>query len=694
MLKTLSTLVAGVLVGVLVMVVASNNDSRDDESRGPVRDIVKAPAMTQAAADMHREERYAKLSSIEEIMALPTEFARAEALYALAGRSGSGAVQSLIFEADRVSDDVEREQLLSILFFRLTEIDPRSALALVRTGPFTDVKALERTVWGTWARKNFDDALFAAKAQFSIAEQKAAAQSLYAAFGYMGNEMTDRIESELGIRPDRSTRARYLYRLADRSPAMAIEFINSVTDESHKRQYVSWLAYYLSLSSPEDALRHASLFDTSDYTQYFEQIVRNNLASENPRETIERLIASGRNPDSSNEFYSAVRALAKSDTEAAMLYFEQVRSDNARRNIGSAIAAELARKDPVAALAWARENELDSYPILQMTVLGTIASSDPQRAMDEALALPNSRMKSQLVSRVIQQIANSDPIAAVAYLDEIANEQQKLEASQNLLHTWMRRDAGAAMEWVLDHDDAAVADLVRAINHDLVENNIDIAIRILPRLERQEQDLLKMQIANRLASRATPGEAQSFIRQFEGEPGYDQLQTAVIGGIAQDDVYTASQLAAQLPAGGARDSAYVTVIAQHAETNPSEAARWLSNIDDVNTRGHAAGQIAAAWHSSDPSAANRWVSTMPAGTMRDNAVAHLASRWHDPSPEQQAMINGIEDPGIRGRAKMSQIYRLMRSDPARARQLLQDEDIPAHERQRMEMMMSRGRRRF
>ena len=689
MTKPLSLLLAGILIGVVAMLIADSVDSPESGSQVPVRDIVETPAMSAATAETHREERYRRLSSIAEIMALPSEFARAEALYTLSGRSGSAAVQALVFEADRIADDVERVSLQGILFSRLTEIDPQSALALARTDQFAAVKALERAVWSAWAREDLDDALFAAKAQISIVDQKFAAQSLYVAFGYMGNEITDRIEAELGIEPDRSTRAGFLYRLADKSPAEAIAYINELDDPTQQRKYVSWLANYLSLSSPERALRFAPLFDDAAYTKYFERIVTNNLASENPRDTIERLIASGSNLRRDDEFYTAMRALAQSDAEAAKLYFSQIRSVEAKRRVGSAIAVEMARRDPEAALEWARENEDDEYPMLQLSVFRVMAAEDPQRAMQEVLALPNSEMKSRLVAQVIGKISEERPLEAVAFLDEIQNAQQKLQATQRLLHTWISRDADAAVEWVLGQDDEIVADLMDVLQHDLVENDIDSAIRILPRLGPAERDRLKLQIAQRLTTRASPAEAQNFIRQFEGEPGYDQLQAAVIGGIAKNDSYAAIQLAAQLPAGGARDRAYTTIIEEHAQANPSEAVRWLQSIDDLQFRGMAAGQIATAWEASDPAAASRWLSSLPAGLVRDSAISGASNHWRNPTTQQQALIDSIDDRGIRGRAKLMQVYRAMRTDPDRARELMDDPDIPPHERQRLETMLIR-----
>ena len=132
MARTITAIFAGVLFGAFAMLLVSNFDSGNVATDGNIRDLAEVLPMTRAESVRHREERYRTLSGVAEVMALPTEFARAEALYALAGRSGSAAVRALIFEADRIVDDVARARLLGILFSRLTEIDPRSALTLAR----------------------------------------------------------------------------------------------------------------------------------------------------------------------------------------------------------------------------------------------------------------------------------------------------------------------------------------------------------------------------------------------------------------------------------------------------------------------------------------------------------------------------------------------------------------------------------
>ena len=164
MARVTTALMGGILIGVLITFAAARfGASGEQRPSEVVRDITDVPKVTEAVADQHREERYANLKSATEIMALPTEFARLEAMYALAGRSGSAAVQDLIFEADRVADVQQRESLLNVLFYRLTELDPRSALALTQVDSFKKTRSLEQTVWRAWARSDLDDALFAAK---------------------------------------------------------------------------------------------------------------------------------------------------------------------------------------------------------------------------------------------------------------------------------------------------------------------------------------------------------------------------------------------------------------------------------------------------------------------------------------------------------------------------------------------------
>ncbi len=56
-----------------------------------------------------------------------------------------------------------------------------------------------------------------------------------------------------------------------------------------------------------------------------------------------------------------------------------------RQMLGSVIASEMAKTDPIEALTWARTNEKGQFPYLELAVLGQLAETDPQLALAEAL---------------------------------------------------------------------------------------------------------------------------------------------------------------------------------------------------------------------------------------------------------------------------------------------------------------------
>lgn len=688
-------MLGGILIGVVAMYAVDRYGSgKNPATDSVVRDIGGGEKLPPDLAEQLRDEQYASVRSIEDIHALPGEFARAEALFVLAGRSDSVATQKLIFEADRIVDDEERVELLEILFFRLSELDPRSALALARTERFAGVRALEQTVWRAWARRDLDDALFAAKTEASIAGRNSAAQNLYAAFGYMNNATTDRIQSELGIGPDRATRGRYLYLLADRSPASAIDFINGIENSTEQTEYISWLAYHLSLRDSNDALRYGVLFTDKDRRDYYEAVVNRSIARENPRATIERILAGDDDDGASSDIHSAMSTLVTSDLDAAMALYEQARTREHRQLMGSPIAEELAKKDPSLALRWARDRELDQFPYLQTAVLSEIAKSDPRLAIAEAIKSPDTQTRGMLVSSLMQNIAHTDPVQAAEYLELFEDPRQKRDASELVTSIWLRDDPDAAVEWILGRDKHTASQLLPSAIMTLAKKDLDAVSRLLPKLNEDLQFSVRQRVVDTITRSHSPEEAQIFIRQFEGQAGYDQLQASVIAGVARRDPLRAKQMADQLAAGDARDRAYLEIIGSHSQTSPVDAAAWLNSITNETLRGAASGQIAANWYSSDPGAAKRWATNMPAGTTRDEVMLQLSSRLIYYNDEPEAFIAEIQDRDKRGQAKIMQIYQIMHTDPARAQKLLQDDDISDAQRQQVQMSMTRGIRGY
>jgi len=293
-------------------------------------------------------------------------------------------------------------------------------------------------------------------------------------------------------------------------------------------------------------------------------------------------------------------------------------------------------------------------------------------------------MRNSMLAGIIQVAAQTNPQQAIEYMSLIENPNMRDDVAQQAIHTWLRTDVDAAVSWLLAQNQETVEEYLGGSPGYMMRTNVDAAIRLLPLVEDRNKQSWRYDIARTLTRERTATEAMGFIRQFEGEPGYGNLQEAVITGIAGRDVVTARLMADQLPDGDAKDSAYAQIVQARAASHPREAIAWLDRIGDEAHRGRAASNIVSQWYGNDPEGTQRWVQNLPAGSVRDDAIGGLVNQWHHYDNEQEELIASIVDDGKRNQARTRQIYTLIRRDPGRARELMEQADLPSHERQQLE----------
>ena len=679
MYRTVAALIAGLFIGGgVAWYVSVTFNERAPEV---VRDIVAVPKMSAVEGDRHREERFEQLLTVEQVQALPTRFMRAEALHALAGRSNSAEIQNLIFEANRVSDDGERQNALTILFSRLTELDANSALALIRSDYLSGSGLTERDFWIAYGQHDLDAALATAIEQTS-ANRNLAAQALFSANGFMGTPETDRIEAELGIKPNRSNRANFLYHLADQSPAAAAAYVNTLQPRGTRREAVYWLANYLQWTNPAAAATVERLLADEWARSTFNSVVVEDAVRADPQAVLDQLVGGNRSNIDQGTISTALRSIASKDLDAAKMYYLQLDSEDDRRTLGSAIVEEIAGSDFDEAMTWARANESADYPMLAMQLLRSLASTDPERALAESRAYPDSNWREMLVSNIIQSIAHDDPRKALQLSADIPGSMERKGTQRRVLAQWANDDPEAAVNWILNQDENVARELLRE-GSSIIRENTSAAIRILPLLDEETAQRWRYQITERLAGSRSPEEAMAFANRFQGEEDYEKLQSAVVMGIAHRDPDRAMALAAQLTDVRVRDAAYAQIVGRTTGSNPADSLAVLNMISTESYREMAASSIASEWTVTDPQAARRWVESLQPGRTRDAAITGYVVRLEHMGPEEQALVESIDNRETREQAKINRIYRVMRTDPKRASELLRDPDISEMYRRRI-----------
>ncbi len=677
----LAALLVGVLIGSVTTVALRPAPETERFAVLVKPDMPEVSDISVAEAEFLREGRYENISTIEETLALPTDFAETEALYTIAGRADSGGVQDLVYQAARIQDRTDRQAALFILFLRLTELDPKSALAISRTPTFRSETRYENEVWTAWGRLDLSAALEEAKAG-TAAQKNFAAQSLYASARGLNNDSSALIYEALKIRPGRNAKIQHLYALADLSPADAIRYVESLPSASEQRQQIGFLASYLARSGNVNA-NYAGLIQSATIRRYFEQTFDMQVATTDPESSLKKALAAPASAQSQQQVFMALQQLASQDPTKAIEYLEQLPATPGAERQHSRIIATIALSDPDMALAWARENDTSTGQTMLVSVLSQIAQTDPQLALAEIQTLEQPQARDRVVSAVAMHLAQSNPEEAIQVLGQISNEQVRGSAASQIAAAWVQTDFNGALNWVSSLDEDTRQRTLETIGQSLVHSDVDRAIELLTRFPDQPSSGLTMQIAQNLAQSRSTDAALDFINRYKNDPEFSQLQSVVIGMTAMSDPARALRMAENIEDRQSRDQLYSRIIGQQAMTDPQQALRNLSTISSPDARSSAISQVAMYWYSSDPAGASAWVNSLPRGEDRDNAIVASVNAGLQGSEAVQDLIATIDDPERRKQATMMSIQMLMFSDRAAAERLIKETEMTDEEREQL-----------
>ena len=679
----LIVLLVGALLGSLVTYYVSPKPQTARFAEVLPANMPDAPQVSVAEAEVMREERYASINTIAETLALPTDFAETEALYALAGRSSSGEIQDLIYEAAGIRDRTDRRAALGILFLRLSELDPKSALAIARTPTFVVEKNYETKVWVAWGRLDLVGALHEAEKGTSV-EKNRAAQALYISARGLKTGDADLIHATLGILPGREAKAQHLYALADQSPVDAIRYIESLSSPSDQREHFRWLALHLSRSGVGAKADYAELIQSAAQRRQFEESLAAQDLRFDPEATLDRILSGPMTAKVAAQAYSALQRLAAQDPTKAMEMLARLPdSDNAQQHKASVIAV-IARTDPEMALAWARDNDTSSDQSLLVGILGQLAQHDPQLVLAELQTVENGQARDQLMTAAAMAIGQTNPAEAVQVVMQVSNEQVRANSVAQLAAVWAQSDLEGAINWVASLDADGQRRAIQMMGQNLVRTDIDKAILLVDRFPGDSARGLAMQVATNLVRSRSVESAQAFIERYKGSPGYDELQSGVISMAAHSNPERAMQLARNLESGRARDKLYAQIITRQAAHDPQQALEWMASINNESSRARAAAQVAAVWYSRDPTAATSWIKGLPSGNQRDDAIIAAASSAGPNAESVIDLLDSVEDPEKRKQAITLQIRMLSHTNPAAAERLLNNTDLSPEERASLE----------
>ncbi len=561
------------------------------------------------AAKQQREIGYKDINTISDVLSLPSLFAQKEALHTIAGRSNKVQLLLLIKGSTGVANTQQRNNYVSILLARLTELDPQKAVDIaIQAFEKRDYYLLSE-VFLNWAKLDLEAAIKRANTIKEQYQHETAAQGILSSVDVEDVALQIELAQRLGLQsneeqfvsnaliekanqepeaamqeamlmPKGNDRENTMISVMDAwasdNPEDAFAYTERVNDKVMQQRLQETVLYRWAETDPKEAyemmltLPKSSIINVS-YTIF------SNLANQDPQEALNFINEIPSSRQRSEAYSAAITTWSAKDALAAANFVAQLDNKQLKNQLASTIIQYLSQQSPDDALIWAQEMDPNGQLYLQDTVIGQIASQDPQRALQLAQASPQATLRKQLSLTVINNISYTDPVSAAAIIDQLPASEVTGELVNSVIYGWASSDPEAAMAWVNTKSGQLREDALISIGSQLASVDPDLAASYLPQLNGNVRENWAENITYYYSSYDL-AEAATWIENFRGETMYGNLLSAVISTAAGTDVDYALQLAQNAPNQEIRNTNIRLIADQISYNNPQRAQQLYARL--------------------------------------------------------------------------------------------------------------------
>ncbi len=384
---------------------------------------------------------------------------------------------------------------------------------------------------------------------------------------------------------------------------------------------------------------------------------------------------------------------AEKDPDAALAATRDMTNWNMRQNALSSIAAAVAKKDPLRAVAIVQEHTTGSMhgDWVMRNVFEQWAKRDPDAARQAALAMKNGPAKSSALAGAMGEWMAAEPMAALTWLDSLPTDSVIHRAREELLSHLASKDLNVAKQY--------------------------IESRATP-LSRKEA-LENMHLANIIWSQDAESihEAIDWLGTVAKGQLYHRKVQELVGALAQADPDSAIEFMQGMSPGEARMGVISSIAGKLSDQNPSQALEFISNLEYEDERERALQRmswrfarnnvetastlisesgdplvqqqlvrgIAEEWSSYDTDAALAWVEKLEDEQARSNGLEAVLANWVQKNPaEAMAYVESSIDEAEQGNAYTNLFNQWIREDAETAIQYLEKmPEIPEEQQSRL-----------
>ena len=500
MAKLIAALIIGLALGAGAVLLVSGLTGKGESTSPVPRSLeTSSNALTTTRTPASRPQ----VKSLADIQALPSEFGRNAALYARVQSADVDAVESLLDEAEGLTNP---ERIKQVIYSRYVQLDPRAALDRLRDEE-RDQQQLVRTTVSAAARFDLDVAL-AFIDTVDERRQIQLARNILDMYE-LSDDRKEQVAKRFALEP-------YLRRLqvsnqAKNDPVAAWQTALATEKGGERREMLWSVADSWFETDPAAALSAVASLDASLAGTRKSRLL-NRWARQDPGAALEwaiaqpapgqrdplRLVAALVAVHSPREMFDlavtlkparrdmvaemVLHAWAQTDPVAALDALAGMDNAQLRKTVGVSIVRAWTNDDPGAAFEWVRAHEPSPVRNLMLsTALRNLGKSDPLRALSFADNLDDT-IRSAAIEWVLDVWGRVDPHGAAAWLDSSADTTPA--AVTTVLGHYAKADVEAAFEWLRNQPVQAQRDAFPALVRQLLAatDSPDSAMRLIDRI--------------------------------------------------------------------------------------------------------------------------------------------------------------------------------------------------------------------
>ena len=314
-----------------------------------------------------------------------------------------------------------------------------------------------------------------------------------------------------------------------------------------------------------------------------------------------------------------------------------LKSSHALEYIRSEAIAIRANSDPQRAMqeALASENSQSRWSAV-VRVARVWARQDPAAALQYSAGISNQNMRDQFVNQVLNRWVEDDPLQAMQYINAHPNEQERNQMLQSSLSIYAQSQPGDALLIAQGLSGNAKTMALQQVLGQWAQDDIDSAMGAINSLDNRIQRGNLISMVGQTLSQRDPTKALAWLDALDSDSRTNQLAT-VLPQLAHHDPRRALEYVMANMPDGTRSQTMTQVMRVAMMTDPVVAQDYLNQLPDSEQRHQLYEQLAGHVSRQGADATLQWIGTL-SGSSKTHAIKGAAQALASGDPQASASL--------------------------------------------------------